>query len=58
MQSNATNVEEYCHRVPPHQAEAFHALRAAIHHKLPQGYSECMNYGMIGYVIPHTLYPA
>jgi len=25
---------------------------------LPRGFEECINYGMISYVIPHSLYPA
>jgi hypothetical protein len=25
---------------------------------LPEGYEECISYGMIGYVVPHSLYPA
>ena len=33
-------------------------MREAILTNLPKGYKECMNYGMIGYVVPHSLYPA
>ena len=32
-------------------------LRAVILKNLPEGFEETMNYGMIGYVVPHTLYP-
>lgn len=32
-------------------------LRAVILENLPQGFVECMNYGMLGYVVPHSLYP-
>ena len=33
------------------------AVRDVILAKLPKGYEECMNYGIIGYVVPHSLYP-
>lgn len=33
-------------------------LRNAINKNLPKGFEEIMNYGMIGYVVPHSLYPA
>ena len=33
------------------------AVREVILTNLPEGYEECMSYGMIGYVVPHSLYP-
>lgn len=33
-------------------------LRKVILKSLPKGFSETISYGMIGYVVPHTLYPA
>lgn len=57
MQSTASSVEEYCAQVPAEQKDAFDLLRATILAHLPHGFEECMNYGMIGYVVPHTLYP-
>ncbi|MCB0790048.1 MAG: DUF1801 domain-containing protein, partial [Flavobacteriales bacterium] len=33
-------------------------LRATIKKNLPKGFEETMSYGMIGYVVPHKLYPA
>jgi len=32
-------------------------LRKIIKANLPKGFKEVMNYGMIGYVVPHSLYP-
>jgi len=32
-------------------------LRATIKKNLPKGFKETMNYGMIGYVVPHSKYP-
>lgn len=58
MQSLGATVEEYCAQVPQHQAEAFHALRKTICDHLPAWFVECINYGMLGYVVPKTIYPA
>ena len=58
MQSTATTVDEYCAHVPEHQKEPLFALRKTILAHLPTWFEECMNYGMIAYVIPHTLYPS
>lgn len=44
--------------IPEHQ-EALTKLRNTLRDTLaPLGYEECMSYGMIGYVIPKTTYPA
>lgn len=56
MQSSATSVEQYCAQVPQEQKEAFDRLRATLLEHLPDGFEECMNYGMIGYVVPKTIY--
>lgn len=58
MQSAATTVEDYCAQVPAPQQAALQIIRQAILTHLPTGFEECMNYGMIGYVVPHSLYPA
>jgi hypothetical protein len=57
MKSNAKTVEEYLNGLPPERREAISAVRKVILANLPQGYQECMSYGMIGYVVPHSLYP-
>jgi hypothetical protein len=33
-------------------------LRETVLGNLPEGFEEAMSYGMIGYVVPHRLYPA
>lgn len=48
----------YIKNVSADKKEAFNALRALIFKNLPKGFEECMSYGMIGYVVPHTLYPS
>lgn len=57
MQSNAQTVDEYISQVPDLQREAITKLREVILSNLPEGFSEEMNYGMMGYVVPHGLYP-
>lgn len=42
--------------LPEHQ-EAIEEIRQAILSHLPEGFEECMNYGMLGYVVPKTIYP-
>ena len=58
MQSSATTVSDYVASLPQERKEVIEKLRKAINDNLPEGFQECMNYGMIGYVVPHSLYPA
>ncbi|MDR6564388.1 MULTISPECIES: DUF1801 domain-containing protein [unclassified Arcicella] len=57
MQSNALTPDEYVEQLPEDRKLAINALRKAILENIPEGFSEVMSYGMIGYVIPHSLYP-
>lgn len=43
--------------IPEDRREAIEKLREAIVGNLPEGFQETIGYGMIGYVVPHTLYP-
>jgi hypothetical protein len=58
MTSKAKTVDEYLQALPVDRRGAIGAVREAILNNLPKGYEECINYGMIGYVVPHSLYPA
>jgi uncharacterized protein YdhG (YjbR/CyaY superfamily) len=58
MQSNAPTPEAYIASLPPDRQSAIIALRHAILQNLPEGFKEQMHYGMLGYVVPHSLYPA
>ena len=58
MRSEATTVEQYLAELPPDRREAITAIRAVILKNLPRGYEEGMGYGMIGYFVPHAVYPA
>jgi len=55
--SDAKTVDEYLAGLPPDRREALEAVRAEILRNLPDGYEECMQYGMIGYVVPLSRYP-
>jgi hypothetical protein len=57
MQSNATTVPQYLKELPADRREAMNAIRGVILANLPKGYVEQMSYGMIGYVVPHSIYP-
>ena len=50
--------EAYIEALPPERREAVEKLRQVIRAHLPEGFVETMGYGMIGYVVPHSLYPA
>ncbi len=57
MQSTATTPTEYLNSLPEERREAINRLRDEITSNLPDGFNETMSYGMIGYVVPHTVYP-
>lgn len=57
MKSQAASVAEYLESLPAERRAAIRAVREVILRHLPEGYEECMSYGMIGYVVPHRLYP-
>jgi uncharacterized protein YdhG (YjbR/CyaY superfamily) len=49
-------VSDYLINLPEERKEAFNKLREVILINLPKGFEECINYGMIGYVVPHSIY--
>lgn len=58
MTSSAKSPDDYIKEVPEERKEAINKLRAVILKNLPNGFREEMSYGMIGYVVPHELYPS
>jgi Domain of unknown function (DU1801) len=58
MQSKATTVDEYMEQLPEDRKASMKKLRAVIKKHLPKGFQECMGYGMMSYVVPHSKYPA
>lgn len=57
MNSTAKTPEEYLNSLPPERKSAVEKLRRVILNNLPEGFVEEMNYGMLGYVVPHSIYP-
>lgn len=58
MKSKATTPEQYLSELPEDRKEAMLKLRNAIKENLPQGFEEVISYGMLGYVVPHSIYPS
>lgn len=58
MQSNATSVEAYLADLPAERQAPMEQLRQVILANIPAGFQEGMGYGMLGFVVPHTLYPS
>ena len=57
MQSKATSPKQYLEELPEERKAPVSKLRQQILDNLPKGVEEAMNYGMLGYVVPHSVYP-
>jgi len=57
MQSKAKTVDQYLAGLPADRRDALDQVRRVILKNLPKGYEEGMQYGMIGYYVPHSVYP-
>jgi len=57
MTSDAITVEQYVNEIPNDRRDAFHQLRNSIAKNASPELFECISYGMIGFVIPHSVYP-
>jgi len=57
MPSKATTVQAYLKSLPADRRDAIERLRAVVLENLDEGVEEGMSYGMIGYYIPHSIYP-
>src|SRR5215213_5297496 len=58
MTSNAKTPDEYLASLPEDRRAAIAAVRDVILKNLDPDYSERVFYGMLGYVVPHSLFPA
>ncbi len=52
-----TTVDEYIDQLEGDRKDAVTKLREVVLENLPEGFEECINYGMIGYVVPHSIFP-
>jgi uncharacterized protein YdhG (YjbR/CyaY superfamily) len=57
MTSKANTPEQYLKELPADRKEPISQLRNTIVKNIPKGFKEEMSYGMLGYVVPHELYP-
>jgi hypothetical protein len=57
MQSTAKTPTEYLESLPEDRKKAMTELRKVIRKNIPKGFSEEMGYGMMGYAVPHSMYP-
>ena len=58
MQSKTTTVEQYLAELPEDRRKALEAVRQVILANLDEDYEEGIQYGMIGYYVPHRVFPA
>lgn len=58
MQSKATTVEQYLAELPADRRAVLSAVREHIRAHIDPGFSEGVGYGMIGWAVPHSRYPA
>jgi len=58
MQYKANSPDDYISQVPTERQDTLNKLRKTIKANLPKGFEEGIQYGMIGYFVPHSIYPA
>ena len=58
MKANGKTVKEILKNLPIDRAEPFKKLHDLILKNLPKGFEAVISYGGLGYVVPHTIYPA
>ena len=56
MASSAT-IEQYLANLPEERRQVIKQIRDIINKRLPKGFEEGISYGMIGWSVPHSLYP-
>ena len=57
MTSLASSPDQYFALLPADRQAPMQRLRDTLLKHLPKGFEETMSYGMVGYVVPHSLYP-
>ena len=57
MKITAETPEEYLSKICDEQREPVQKLRKIVKDNIPQGFEETINYGMIGFIVPYSLYP-
>jgi len=57
MQYKANSPEDYIRQLPEERQPVISNIRKIILENIPKGFEEQMSYGMLGYVVPHSIYP-
>jgi uncharacterized protein YdhG (YjbR/CyaY superfamily) len=57
MQIFASSVDDYIDKIDPKWKDIIVRLRTLIKYNIQPGFEETVSYGMIGYVVPHSIYP-
>lgn len=57
MAEKVTSINDYISSLPDERKNPIEKLRGIIKSKLTGDFEECMSYNMIGYVVPHSVYP-
>lgn len=58
MQSQAKTVDDYINELPEDRKMVMQKLRKVVSDNIPKGFKEGMGYGMMGFDVPHEIYPA
>lgn len=58
MKAAGKTVKEILTTLPTDRAEPFNKLHDVIVQNMPNGFEAAISYGGLGYVVPHTIYPA
>jgi uncharacterized protein YdhG (YjbR/CyaY superfamily) len=58
MSKSYQSPEEYLATIPEDRKEQFEKLRKTINQHLPKGFEECIQYNMLGWVVPYSIYPS
>jgi len=57
MKIEAKSPDDYISKLSGERKTAISRLRKVISENLPEGFEETMSYGMIGFVVPKSIYP-
>jgi uncharacterized protein YdhG (YjbR/CyaY superfamily) len=58
MSNKPTTTDEYIAALPADRKAIITAMRDTVKKNIPKGFQEEMSYGMVGFVVPHSVYPA
>ena len=57
MRIQADTVDQYIEKLPVERRKSISRIREVLQKNLSSDFKECLSYGMIGYVVPHEVYP-